>query len=296
MLTYLTYLAFFSVDWSSIVQQVKNGQFYYLLIILPLMPINWLLEGLKWQILLKQSYAMSLSKAWASVFSGVAIGSMTPNRVGSFLGRLFWLPPEKRVDGTVHTFYSNWAQLIVTLFMGGWGLLYFHFKTLLPDYINLSSILVFFVLITLMLIFYLFPAFIWRWVRRFFGFNNPARLDRLFYWEQKNKSWVLFLSFVRYCVFLSQFAAAIYLYQIPIALTDTLAAITATFLFTTFIPSLLFGKLVIRESVAVFCFSFFVTNEPIIVVTSLTIWLVNIFLPAIIGTVLLSRAQKSYAQ
>lgn len=283
------------MDWNLIAVQLQESNALYLLLLIPLMPINWGLEALKWKFLIAQTYKMKFKNAFASVLGGVAIGSMTPNRLGSFIGRLFWLPSSKRIEGTVHTFYSNWAQLITTIFMGGFAMIYFYQNGILEQYITLGSILSLYIVLILFFLLYAFPASIWKSVRKFFGFNKTNRFDQFLSWEQKNKGVVFLLSFLRYFVFLTQFISIIYLYNIPISFIEALFATISTFLFTTFIPSVFFGKLVIRESVAVFCFSFFLTADyyPIIVISSLTIWIVNILTPAISGSLLMSRIKRS---
>lgn len=288
------YLCLDQVNWKLLSTQLQKSNLMYLGILIPLMPINWALEATKWRYLIKQTYPMGFYDAFASVLGGVAIGSMTPNRLGSFIGRLFWLPSSKRIEGTVHTFYSNWAQLLITLLMGGFALLYFLSSQLLPDYITIGSVISFYFILVVFILLYAFPASIWKGMRNFFGYSKPTRFDQFLYWEQKNKGKVFLLSFVRYLVFLVQFISVIYLYDIPLSFHTTLFASMATFLFTTFVPSLFFGKLVVRESVAVFCFSFYLDQElyPVIVLSSLTIWLINILIPAVSGSILMSRLKR----
>lgn len=259
------------------------------------MPVNWLLEAKKWQFLIQQTHPLSIGKAFSSVLGGVAIGSMTPNRLGSFIGRLFWLPSDKRLEGTLHTFYSNWAQLIVTLLIGGFSLIYFLSKGFLTTYISTGSVVSYFIILTLFILLYAFPSSIWKTFKGFFGSMKTQRLDQLLNWEQHYKGKVFFTSLIRYFVFLSQFVAVIYLFQVDIPILEAFIATSCTFLFTTFVPSLFFGKLIIREHVAYFCYSFFLPESElsIVVIASLFIWIINIFIPAVCGTVLLSQVKKS---
>ena len=277
--------------------KIADGNFLYLFIVLPLMPVNWLLEAKKWQFLILQTHPLSIGKAFSSVLGGVAIGSMTPNRLGSFIGRLFWLPSDKRLEGTLHTFYSNWAQLIVTLLIGGFSLTYFLSKGYLSDYISLGSVISYFIILGLFILLYAFPSSIWKTLKGFFGSIKTQRLDQLLNWEQHHKGKVFLTSLIRYFVFLTQFVAVIYLFKIEISVFDAFIATSCTFLFTTFVPSLFFGKLIIREHVAYFCYSFFLpaAELPVVVIASLFIWIINIFIPAVSGTILLSQVKKTSA-
>ena len=59
------------------------------LAVLLLMPVNWMLEGLKWKLAAGQQVKLSFGNAMRGVLAGVTIGTATPNRIGEFAGRIF---------------------------------------------------------------------------------------------------------------------------------------------------------------------------------------------------------------
>ena len=70
-------------------------EYGYLIIALILVPVNWGIETFKWKYLIKKIEYISFSKAFKSILSGVTIGIFTPNRMGEFAGRIFYLESDE---------------------------------------------------------------------------------------------------------------------------------------------------------------------------------------------------------
>ena len=52
------------------------------------MGANWLLEIVKWQLLVRKNEHISFTEAAQGVLSGVALNMITPNQLGDFVGRV----------------------------------------------------------------------------------------------------------------------------------------------------------------------------------------------------------------
>lgn len=78
-----------SFDWASFRSQLSEpaNQWRWLLVWL-LMPINWLLETIKWRLLLRPFHDWSFRRCWQAVLVGVSFSAATPNRIGEIGGRL----------------------------------------------------------------------------------------------------------------------------------------------------------------------------------------------------------------
>ena len=57
----------------------KNRFLYFLIPVLLLMPVNWMLEALKWQLVVKPKEKISLATAMKAVFAGATISSISIN-------------------------------------------------------------------------------------------------------------------------------------------------------------------------------------------------------------------------
>jgi hypothetical protein len=95
----------------------KSNTFYFILA-LCLVPVNWGLEAVKWKYLIKKTEPISFSIALKSVLSGVSISIFTPNRVGEFAGKVFYLKTAEKVKATVASFIGSSLQLLVTILTG----------------------------------------------------------------------------------------------------------------------------------------------------------------------------------
>lgn len=61
---------------------------------------------------------ISFYQAVKGVLSGLAIGFVTPNRVGEFAGKIAYLKSENRTNGALMSFVGSSAQLLITIQAG----------------------------------------------------------------------------------------------------------------------------------------------------------------------------------
>ncbi len=77
------------MDWAAFAAAVaRPGNGYRLLLVLVLMPVNWLLEARKWQLLLAPFAVWPFARIVRATLAGVSLSAATPNRVGEIGGRL----------------------------------------------------------------------------------------------------------------------------------------------------------------------------------------------------------------
>jgi len=89
-----------------------------LVLLFLLMLLNWGIEAVKWQMLVKPVQPQSFFEALATVLSGVSVAIITPARLGEFAGRIVRLKPELRFQGFVCSVTGSISQLSVTLLAG----------------------------------------------------------------------------------------------------------------------------------------------------------------------------------
>ncbi len=111
----------------------QNFQIPFLAICLGLMPLNWLLEALKWKILIAPIDKIKVKNSLKAVLSGVTTSIFLPNRAGEFTGRILHLEKGKRSFGILPTFIGNISQLSITILAGLIGL------TNIPTSVALSA-------------------------------------------------------------------------------------------------------------------------------------------------------------
>lgn len=264
---------------------------FYFFLVLFLLPVNWGLELLKWQRILKViGIKYSIRELTHSLFSGVSTGIITPNRVGNFIGRMIFFKGKIRGQIILGTLYSNFAQFLVTIIFGTIGFLYmFGFRlSFFEDSIKLLLISV----ITLSLLFYFAVPFV-----ELGRFKNLYRKQNILFRFQSHAKKLylplISLSSIRFIVFSFQFLFMLMSFGVEASFT-LYSGILTLYLVSTLTPSILFGKLIIRETAGLLILGLIIDDDAVIVVSSLLLWLVNLGLPSLLGLIFILK-KKSFA-
>jgi uncharacterized membrane protein YbhN (UPF0104 family) len=267
---------------------------FWLVIFLAL--INWGLEARKWQILVRPLQKMTFWRAYKSVLSGVALSLNTPNRMGEYGGRILYVKEGSRLKAISLSIAGSISQLIVTLILGCGGLIYllffqtthtgplmglsvFWIQTLLwiTSIISLLLILFFFRLSWLIKIIEKIPA-----SKKFIEYINvleeftPKLLLRL-----------LSLSFFRYLIFVLQYILLLQVLHVEIFWIDAFWIIGILFLVLAIVPSFAIADLGIRGKFSTGLLSVYSMNTLGILGTTFGIWFINLFVPAVAGSILI---------
>jgi uncharacterized membrane protein YbhN (UPF0104 family) len=262
-----------------------------LVLVLLLMGVNWSLEAYKWRLMIAKIEGISFFRSLKAVFSGVTVSLFTPNRIGEYGGRVFYLKPEDRVQGVFITMLSSMSQLLVTLLTGLVALIFFIPKyQLLNPYLYYSIIIISLALLVLLLFFYfniyLLNTFLLKisWLKK-----AEEYIHVLMLYDSKELAKVFLLSLIRYLVFTIQYYLLLQLFQVYIPLSEGAVAISLSFLVMTLIPTFTLAEIGIRGSVCAYFIGFMSTNSFGILTASFTLWLVNLVLPALMGAFLILR-------
>lgn len=273
------------------------GHLFILGIVLLLMLVNWSMEVFKWRLLLKPRISLSFKRSAESVISGVSLGAVTPNRIGEFAGRIFFLPDQDKIFGTVASFTGGLAQNMVTVFTGLICMIFyimiFEHQIIVEDPVvfYLIFILSVVVIILLMLVYLNLSYFLdkishWKIVKRFEDYL-PHTAD----WNSKDLGIVFLFSFIRYSIFSTQYLLLLYIFGIDIPFTEQMIKIGLIFMLTSFIPSYSISDIANRGSVSMAVF-----NNPsmdlAIAAASITLWVINLALPGLAGNIFLIKESR----
>lgn len=252
-----------------------------------LMLANWFLESLKWKFLLRDIEKIGTWKAIESVFCGLTWAVFTPNRIGEYGGRVFFLSPRKRIKGLVAMSVGSISQLIVTNVLGSLALFWF-----LMNFTELHPFLLFSIglLVLLFCLFMLLFYFNIQWLYTLLmKINFLKRFRRYFiiFSRYKNSDIVriLFYSSLRYLVFTIQYFLVINLLIPDIQFFEMGMILFIFYFIQSALPSLDLLDIGVRASVATYFFAF-VTNQEIAIMAAIaSVWLINLIIPAILGSV-----------
>ena len=262
-----------------------------------LMLANWFLESEKWRFIISKIEKLSSKTALIYVWIGVSVGTITPNRIGEFVGRVMFLKPENRKKATSLTLISDLSQLLITIFFGSISIILllpyfdksseFSFnKNIIYLFIGLSLILSFAVFFSInKIIKYLKNRnFKSNWFSKFYDLPNISFSDKT----------VLFsLSLLRFLVFSFQYFLIFRIFSVEICLYHCFIASSAMFFASHLLPNIAIAEAGLRISFAILFFGIFTDKVSIISISSLLIYIINIIIPIAIGGINLLYRRKN---
>lgn len=258
---------------------------FTLVVVMLLMLANWSIEALKWRFLLKKIEKISVLKAVESVFCGLTIAVFTPNRIGEYGGRVFFLSPRRRVPGLVAMGIGSVGQLVLTNVLGAISLTWFAFAFFKPSIWASVGILIGAI------------AFCSFFLTLFFNVSSLIRvLSRIKFLKRYDRFFQFFAGYIRkdlvkvfaYCtcrfaVFTSQYCIVINMFIPELPVLSIAMMVCILFFIQSALPSLDLLDVGVRTFTASFFFGYITNQGVAIIATTAFIWLVNLILPAILG-------------
>lgn len=254
------------------------------LLLISLTPVNWLLEAVKWQILVRRVEAISLKEATQGVLAGLAMGFALPAQLGDTAGRLLSLRSDQRWQGIGAALVSGGMQFFAAILFGTVAL-NVQLQTGNQAQPFAQWTLFYALLLTLLL------GGLASWQRHRFAhtrFQWMRRWEK--YWSVASyyTSTELLLAFAaacfRYLTFSLQFYLALVIFGIQLPLKQTATGIGLVYLGKTVIPAFnLLSDLGVREATSLWVFGQWQVPAPQILSATLTLWLFNILTPVFVG-------------
>jgi hypothetical protein len=268
-----------------------------LVLLFLLMLLNWGIEAVKWQMLVKPVQPQSFFEALATVLSGVSVAIITPARLGEFAGRIVRLKPELRFQGFVCSVTGSISQLSVTLLAGisAFPFLIFRYTDFMNQYPPFLFYLLCFICLLsclLILLFYFGLPVIEKRLLKYRLFKKSIKkLDVIKHYNFRTLLIILSLSILRYIIFTGQYFLMFHVLDLTVPLPDFLVLMNTVFLVSSFIPSFSLGEVFTRGSVLVWVFGLIFFPAEKLLTISFIIWLINLVLPGLAGYVFFTRAR-----
>jgi len=265
----------------------RNRVIFVLVLVVVLMFVNWTLESFKWKYLTRKLMRISAWESIEAVFCGLTWAIFTPNRLGEYAGRVMFLPNRKRIHGVFAMAVGSYGQNVCTNLFGLTAALWFIYS-----FIHLSNWL--FLVIAFMLLSFLAGMIIVyfhiKWLvnlldmipflkkfHRFFDIMQRYRKHELII--------IICFCITRFLVFSSQYYFLIHLLIPQMPVFQMMMMVFVLFLVQSAIPSIDVFDVGVRSGTAAVLFGY-ITNQTIAVMAAVsTVWLVNLIIPAILGSV-----------
>ena len=256
-----------------------------------LVPINWSVEAWKWSFLASKIEKLSFVKATEGTLTGLALGMVTPFSLGEYLGRVLQANSAARTRLIGAVFFNKVIQFFVTLFFGGIALVYFlkngvHYS--LWDYcclalgiINISFLLLLF-----------YPSLFYELIKKLkvvpflLGYFKILTA-----YHRKDVIVVICASFLRYLIFSLQFVLILTTFKVSNDITLLFTSAWFVFLAKSVVPT--FFDFGVRETSAIYFFKVFNIHSDDVLFASISLWLMNVVLPAFVGLILVFKIKLS---
>ena len=285
------------VAWQRIRDSFSGPLAWNLLLVILLMFANWSIEAVKWKISVRSVQKVNFGRAFRAILSGVSFAVSTPNRIGEYLGRMLYMDEGNRLRTISVTIVGSMSQLIITCVMGITGLIILRpylageqFSS--PVWFNaiLSGIIVF---TAGLILFYFRLSWITRWVERIPGVKKFTYLVSAVEDLPPGLLWKLLgLSFLRFTVFIAQYALLFPLFAVELNLWQVYWGVSISFLVMAVIPTIAIIELPLRGASMTMALGLFSLNHLGIGLTTAMIWLINLVIPAIAGSLMMLSMRK----
>jgi hypothetical protein len=287
-------------SWQHIRQSFNSGMIGNLVMVLMLMFANWSIETIKWKLSVQRIQKVDFFTAFKAVLSGVSVSVTTPNRVGEYLGRVLYMNEGNRLKAISLTITGSISQLIVTLIMGFTGLMILRSPIEGGQMISsfwLDVMLYGVAVVTFILtLFYFRLSWLVKWIDRLPGSKRYAWLIETL--EDFNATLLLqllSLSALRFFVFTVQYYLLFRLFNVDVSLWQGWWAVSVSFLIMAVIPTIaLFTDLGLRGKVSLMLVGLFSGNHLGIGLTAVSIWFINLIIPALAGSLLILSIKKIF--
>lgn len=266
-------------------------------LVIVLMPVNWLIEARKWQVLLYSLERISIWRSFKAILAGVAFALNTPNRIGEYGGRLLYVQEGKRISSISLTVVGSFSQLIVTMLFGGLGLLF------MKDHLAVTATgdetVQLWLKVLQGAVYFICGICILLYFRLGWLVRSAEKMKVAAKWLQYLKIMdglsvtillrVLSLSIARYLVFVCQYVLLLDVMHVEVPLWNAFWLISILYLILAFVPTVALLELGVRGKAGIMLFQAFSANMVGIYAAATGIWLVNLVVPALAGSLLAIR-------
>lgn len=260
----------------------------YFFAAIALLPVNMLVEGLKWRKLVSTAVPVNLRQSLNSILSGIAASVITPNRIGEYPGRILALKQHRSTRLISVSVLGACSQLLALAIAGVAGLLYW--RGLHPGIAESLALGGGILLMLLMAGFY-FAFERWApYIERFRAFRKLRMLSRLLHRFTAREQWtILGISLLRFATYTLQFWLLLRWQGIELPVAGGLLLCALFFWAMAVIPSIALAEIGIRGAVSLYLFGSLSTNAAGITLASFLLWGINLVLPALAGAGLILR-------
>ena len=269
-----------NIDWSA-------TSILILILLLFLMICNWLTESLKWKFLINRIAIVTNRNAFSAILNGLAFGLFTPFKVGDVIARIAHIDSKDKNKALGSVLIARSSQMVTTILFGCFGLLYF-------PYISINAFLLLLIMVVTVTVYYRLEIIV-PIIKRIGVLTNYIKyVEVLNDYGVKDFSISLSMSILRYAIILTQYLLMFKFFNIELGIADILISVSIVMFVKSILPLMsVLGDFGIRELVAIYVLNFYGINSIEVLLVTISIWLINVILPSLIGSFLTKNFKLS---
>lgn len=263
--------------------KASRQRFLLLVVAVALLPVNIVLESIKWQTALRNTVSLPFAKALSSVLFGYTGAFITPNSVGEYPTRALLLPEGSRTQAVAMGFVGSIVQTMVVAACGAVSLFFFVQNTdsSAIDYTKILVAMVLFLLLVVVFVSKIHSVGVFMQKSRF-GFVRKIG-NGLYYTTVSQLVKLITVSLLKYFAFSTQFLLILVAFGLDITVIEAIVAVNVFYLFLTFTPLINIFEVAVRSSWAILIFGRYSVSYISIIAASTMFWVMNFCLPTFVG-------------
>ena len=260
-----------------------------------LAPVNIGLEAYRWGRLVRHVVpSVRYRDALRAVVGGYPLGLLTPGRVGDYVGRAVYLRDVPPGISAALTFGERMATLASCLIVGLMALVPYLMHHAPPSPLWPAVVAIGMLGTSALVLALLFPSGARTALSAALPFERVQKaigaFDKI---PPQEAQTLLLLSLLRYGVFTTQFVFLIHAFDPSATWVGSFTGVALVFFAKSAVPQVTLGDLGIREGAAVFFLGAYGVSAAAAVDASLSIFAVNLLLPALAGVPLVLRLRMA---
>ncbi|MCJ1807528.1 flippase-like domain-containing protein [Flavobacterium covae] len=266
-----------NMDFDRFKNQILFKQTWYTIVfILFLSVLNRLIEILKWKNLIQEIKTISLVESTKQVLGALTLALFTPNGIGEYAGKALFFEKNQTSKVIFLNLICNGVQLVLTVFFGILGLMYFN------TYFSVVRSKVVFIVLGITVFLILIIIFFRK--AKIGKYSIEKIIHKINAIPKKIHQKNLFLGVLRYLTFSHQYYFLFLMFGVDLPYLLLMSVITSVYFLASSLPSFQFLDFAVKGSVAVFFFGLLKVNEWVVLFISTLMWILNTVLPVVIGS------------
>ena len=263
--------------------KASRQRFLLLVVAVALLPVNIVLESIKWQTALRNTVSLPFAKALSSVLFGYTGAFITPNSAGEYPTRALLLPEGSRTQAIAMGFVGSIVQTMVVAACGAVSLFFF-VQNSDSSAIDYTKILVAMVLLLLLAVVFVSKIHTIGVFMQKSRFGIVRKIGNgLYYTTVSQLVKLITVSLLKYFAFSTQFLLILVAFGLDVAVIEAIVAVNVFYLFLTFTPLMNIFEVAVRSSWAILIFGRYSVSSISIIAASTMFWVMNFCLPTFVG-------------